>query len=73
MKKIQVFYFNDGDDGVIVAKSLKQAYKIMIKNEIFDSINEINEWIKTNDIYIEHYKKAKRMEFKKSEFLGWIL
>ncbi len=73
MKKINVFYFNDGDDGVIVAKSLKQAYKIMIKNEIFDSINEIEEWIETNDIDCEVEKQAKKMEFKKPEFLGWIL
>lgn len=64
MKKINVYEFNDGLDGIVVAKSLKQAAKKINAFYKCKSNDIIEDW--TVDIYSIKKKKG-----VKSEIKGW--
>lgn len=79
MKKLTIYEINDGLDGVILAKSLKQAMKILApyyKYPVKNFINSIknceknyrseSDWILTNI-----NKVPKKKEYKKPRMLGW--
>ena len=78
MKKLNLYEINDGLDGLIIAKSLKQAAK---KLSFFNStpVHLLMEELQSEDTenYDSTYiltcisKRAKKKEFKKSMFLGW--
>jgi hypothetical protein len=69
------YYFNDGLDGVVIAKSLKHAVNILCKNGYRDMKNEILDGIKKSEKdpyadsawYVEVFKTTGR----RSEMLGW--
>ena len=79
MKKLNVYEINDGIDGVILAKSLKQAMK-KLAPYCGDSVSEILNSIKQRekdeyDFYdwslTGAYKVIKRGNNKKVKILGW--
>jgi len=49
MKYLNLYEINDGIDGMILAKSLKQAVKIMVKGYNPCTINEMLNSIKNNE------------------------
>lgn len=79
MKKIKEYYFNDGMDGVVVAKNLKQAVKKISKHYEINP-NVLLKDIKTG-IKIEEYSDEvwlveellilKKGHCKRSRVLGW--
>ncbi|MDT8718186.1 hypothetical protein IAI10_16085 [Clostridium sp. 19966] len=80
MKKIKVFVINDGLDGIIVAKSIKQAIKKIAPfyypykvNDFISSIKKCQkdssydgDWTLTNV-----RKVAKKGKYRKTKVLGW--
>lgn len=82
MKKIKVYHFNDGIDGVVVAKSLKHASKKLLSTGYYDySVDEImkhcKDWWKNEynatltDWVADIYKYPKKGNYKKSKVIGW--
>ncbi len=79
MKKLTMYKINDGLDGVILAKSLKQAIKMLAPyygytvKDFIDSIKKCDkdysyddDWILTN---VD--KVAKKGRNRRSKMLGW--
>lgn len=80
MKKVTIYEINDGLDGVVVAKSLKQAIKKLVPyygysvKDVIDDIKASEEdlfshsydWTLTGDT-----KVAKKGRYRKSKILGW--
>lgn len=86
MKRLNVYEINGGTDGIIVAKSLKQAVKKIVKfnkpwkaSPIVKCIKEENEnYIKTGEcspnyafVLTFKYPVPKKNEYKKSRIIGW--
>lgn len=80
MKKLNIYEINDGIDGVILAKSIKQAVKMLIKyyepykvHDLMFSIKKCKEnwrydgsWALTGV-----YKKPKKGRYRRPKVLGW--
>lgn len=73
MKKLNLYEINDGLDGVILAKSLKQAVKIMVKSYNPCTVNEMLTSIKYNKDFslTDICKIPKCKQNKKSKVLGF--
>ncbi|WP_139905637.1 hypothetical protein [Clostridium thermarum] len=84
MKKINVYYVNEGLDGVVVAKSLKQAIKKLapyyaskthkVKQVAADMVKEIKkDWKDSNSQTwsCEESKVSKKGKHRRSKLLGW--
>ena len=80
MKKLNVYEINDGLDGVIVAKSLKQAIKMLSKYNTLYTVSEIMKSIKKfqidyccNELWALTYnfKVPKKGKYKKPRIIGW--
>ncbi|MDU4725911.1 hypothetical protein [Clostridium sp.] len=77
MKKLNKYYINDGVDGVVVAKSLKQAINLIYpyyynsypKGEILEQCKN-PKW--ENDWLIKDVIKVSKNKYKKSAVLGWL-
>ena len=80
MKKLNEYSFNEGLDGVIIAKSLKQAVKKLVK--VYDdyTVEEVikdcadydkNSIDSKGDWSVSVWPVAKKGENRKSKFLGW--
>lgn len=74
MKRLKEYYINDGLNGIILAKSLKQAIKMLAPyygykpHEILDDIKKPQscDFELTEVIHM-----AKKGTFKKSRIIGW--
>jgi len=77
---MHVYEFNEGLDGVIVAKSDKQAAKMLVK--VYDgyTVNQILALCKNKDCeakiggddwIVDIGKEPKKECYKKAAFLGW--
>lgn len=80
MKKLTCYEINDGFDGVVVAKSLKQAIKMLSKYNKPYKISEIMKSIKKCQIDYDctelwaltcELKVPKKGKYKKSRIIGW--
>ena len=79
MKKLNVYEINDGIDGVIIAKNLKQAMKKLSAycgepvSELLKSIKEYEEEENINSCWVltGEYKELKRGLNKKAKIKGW--
>lgn len=79
MKKLKIYEINEGLDGVIAAKSLKHAAKLLSPwygykpHELIASMNEIDKtgW-HCGEFEVTRVKKViKKGIFRKSKVLGW--
>ena len=82
MKKIYRFEFNEGVDGIVIAKSFKQAAKKIAKEYDTYSYMEImvecsNEYVEGIDFKgswsVDCYKVPKKKKYSKSKVIGWIV
>lgn len=79
MKSLNVYELNDGLDGVIVAKSIKQAIKIIAPyygytvNSILSDVKnyEKDRWCNCSFAITDIYKMPKKKSCRKSKLLGW--
>jgi hypothetical protein len=74
VKYKKLYYFNDGYDGAVVAKSLKQAVNILCKNgykgmkkEILAELKKPDEDKECGSWYVDMLKTVSR----KSGMVGW--
>lgn len=72
LKKKYLYYFNDGYDGIVVAKSLKHAVNILAKNGYQDMKNDILKALRTGDDTDWCVEVIPTIRFKKSRMLGWL-
>lgn len=78
MKKMKLFYINDGTDGIVVAKSLKHACNLVGSVYQIKS-NVIEDGIKRSwrngfleeDWSADMFIVPKKGKYKKARILGW--
>jgi glutamine amidotransferase-like uncharacterized protein len=80
MKKLKIYYINDGLDGVVLAKSVKHAIRILskytepyTKSEIMYGIKRNkNQWDKSTEWDLTNIVKVpKKGRYRKARMLGW--
>jgi hypothetical protein len=73
MSKRKKYYFNDGIDGIVIARSLKHAINILRRNGYSSyTTNEIMKSVKKNDIFSGDFTvEAFNGNYKRSRMVGW--